>query len=46
MITGFGVLMASAGECPDGVDIVLPQPVRRATLRRALATVTGAAASS
>ena len=37
MITGFGVLMKSAGERPFGVDIVLPKPVTRLELREALA---------
>ena len=39
MITGFGVLMKSAGERPFGVDVVLPKPVTRAALREALAAV-------
>jgi signal transduction histidine kinase/ActR/RegA family two-component response regulator len=41
MITGFGVLMKSAGERPFGVDIVLPKPVTRSELRQALAAATG-----
>jgi CheY-like chemotaxis protein len=39
MITGFGVLMTSAGERPAGVDVVLPKPVTRAALRDALRMV-------
>jgi signal transduction histidine kinase/ActR/RegA family two-component response regulator len=39
MITGFGVLMKSAGERPFGVDLVLPKPVTRLELREALAAV-------
>ena len=42
MITGFGVLMKSAGERPFGVDIVLPKPVTRLELREALAAATSA----
>ena len=45
MITGFGVLMASAGERPEGVDLVLSKPVSRAALRDALRDV-GAPVSS
>jgi CheY-like chemotaxis protein len=40
MVTGFGVLMASAGELPAGVDLLLSKPVTRSALRSALATVT------
>ena len=39
MVTGFGVLMNSADECPFGVDIVLPKPLTRAALRDAVAAV-------
>ena len=46
MVTGFGVLMISAGECPFGVEIVLPKPVTRAALRGALAAVVPTAVSS
>ena len=46
MITGFGVLMLSAGECPFGVDLVLPKPVTRAALRQALATLQPAVSSA
>jgi CheY-like chemotaxis protein/anti-sigma regulatory factor (Ser/Thr protein kinase) len=45
MITGFGVLMKSAGERPFGVDIVLPKPVTRLELREALAAATATATS-
>jgi signal transduction histidine kinase/CheY-like chemotaxis protein len=46
MITGFGVLMKSAGELPFGVEFVLPKPVTRAALREAIemARLTQAAA--
>jgi signal transduction histidine kinase/ActR/RegA family two-component response regulator len=46
MITGFGVLMASAGEQPAGVDLVLPKPVSRAALRAGLREVSAAVNSA
>ena len=39
MVTGFGVLMTSAGEVPPGVDLVVPKPVTRAALLEAIARV-------
>ncbi|HEV2121421.1 MAG TPA: ATP-binding protein [Chloroflexota bacterium] len=37
LLTGFGELMAAAGEWPEGIDAVLGKPVNRDRLRRALA---------
>ncbi len=41
LLTGFGDLMAGAGEKPPGVDLVVGKPFNLATLRNALATATG-----
>lgn len=41
LLTGFGELMASAGEKPPGVDLVVGKPFNMTSLRNALATVTG-----
>jgi len=41
LLTGFGDLMASAGEKPEGVDLVVGKPFNLTTLRNALATATG-----
>ena len=40
LLTGFGDMMESAGEKPDGVDLVVSKPVSLAVLRKALAMVT------
>ena len=39
MVTGFGELMASAGERPEGVDLFLSKPVTPSALRKAIAEV-------
>jgi len=39
MVTGFGDIMASLGEKPAGVDLVLSKPVSLRELREAIATV-------
>jgi signal transduction histidine kinase len=41
LLTGFGDLMAGAGEKPAGVDLVVSKPFNLTTLRNALATATG-----
>ena len=40
MVSGFGDLMNASRECPPGVDVVLPKPISRAQLRRAVDNVT------
>ena len=40
MVTGFGDLMADAGENPTAVDLVVPKPVTMDGLRQAVAKVT------
>ena len=39
LLTGFGDLMNSAGERPDGVDLVVGKPFTMTTLREAIATI-------
>ena len=39
MLTGFGEMMISAGEKPQGVDCLLGKPVTPAAMRQAVATV-------
>jgi len=41
LLTGFGDLMTEAGEQPTGVDLVVSKPFTLATLRSAMAKVTG-----
>jgi len=41
LLTGFGDLMNGAGEKPDGVDLVVSKPFTLATLRSAIAKLTG-----
>jgi signal transduction histidine kinase len=41
LLTGFGDLMASAGEKPAGVDLVVGKPFNLTSLRNALATAMG-----
>jgi signal transduction histidine kinase len=41
LLTGFGDLMAGAGEQPEGVDLVVSKPFTLATLRSAMSKVTG-----
>jgi len=41
MLTGFGEMMAAAGEAPRDVDLVVSKPVTVATLRIALSEVVG-----
>ncbi len=41
LLTGFGDLMTGAGECPDGVDLVVSKPFTLSTLRNAIAKATG-----
>ncbi len=41
LLTGFGDLMNEAGENPTGVDLVVSKPFTLATLRSAMARVTG-----
>ncbi len=41
LLTGFGDLMAGAGEKPPGVDLVVGKPFNLTSLRNALATATG-----
>ncbi len=40
MISGFGDMMQMNGEVPEGVDIVLPKPISRHDLRKALYDLT------
>lgn len=40
MTTGFGDLMLAASELPEGVDKILPKPISRGTLRKALRKLT------
>jgi PAS domain S-box-containing protein len=42
MLTGFGEMMATAGEAPRDVDLVVSKPVTVSTLRDALSEVVGA----
>ncbi len=44
LITGFGGLMQAEGDKPPGVDLVVSKPIRLATLKEAIATVTVAPA--
>jgi two-component system, cell cycle sensor histidine kinase and response regulator CckA len=39
LLTGFGDIMKGAGECPEGVDMVLSKPITRNDLQRAVAEV-------
>ncbi|MEX2578082.1 MAG: response regulator [Verrucomicrobiales bacterium] len=39
MATGFGDIMLAAANTPEGVDLVLPKPISRAALRRAIQDV-------
>ena len=41
LLTGFGDLMSGSGEQPEGVDLVVSKPFTFATLRNAIAKVTG-----
>lgn len=41
LLTGFGDLMAGAGEKPAGVDLVIGKPFNASSLRTAIATATG-----
>jgi signal transduction histidine kinase/ActR/RegA family two-component response regulator len=46
MLTGFGDAMASSGEIPDGVDLVLSKPVTLDSMREALTKVSVPALSA
>ncbi len=39
MLTGVGQMMIDTSECPFGVEVVLPKPVTRDSLRQALAAL-------
>lgn len=41
MATGFGDLMLAASEMPEGVDMILPKPISRESLRKALEKIVG-----
>ncbi len=41
MLTGFGDLMVSSHELPDGVDLVIGKPVTLERLRQALGEISG-----
>ncbi len=41
LLTGFGDIMAGAGEQPPGIDLVVSKPFTLTTLRSAIAKVTG-----
>lgn len=46
MVTGFGDMMKSAGEQPEGVDLVVSKPVTLNSLRQAVAQVFATVATS
>lgn len=37
LVTGFGEIMKARGECPRGIDLIVPKPLTTSTLREIVA---------